>query len=252
MRSPILINWKEDIIRVKIMDLRFWKSKEEKQVERIKGLLLKIRALDPDKEEDYKKIKQYQSEVDKMGKVMLKDGKLVKVEDIPPQQAQQQPNMPGMSPAPAFQPDIEQEMMEEQEMPIPPVPVNVMRPIQPSVQPSLAQQQAAYQQQAMYAAQQQQQEALRQQQQIALQQQMVRQQQMALQQQQFQEAQQPQQDVIVRIMRVNGALDVSVNMVNIENFLKNVKEAIDSQSSFEIGNRILNGRHIIDLMINPE
>jgi hypothetical protein len=278
VKSPILVDWQEEEVKVRIMDLRFWKTKEQKQVERIKDLMLKIKKLDPNVEKDYKKIKEYESEVNKMGKVILKDGKLQKVEDVPqkPQSpvAESFPNM-----AEQQQPNIEQDLMEEQDMPIPPMPVNMMRPVQPTTVPNLAQQQALYQQQASYAVQQQemarrqqlsqdiaQQQA--QQQQNALQQQMAQeqanyahQQQLLRQQanfaphQQFQQPQQrqyPDQNVTIRIVKVNGVLEVTVSMGNLENFMKNLKEAMDSQSSFDVGNRIVNGRHIVEMILNPE
>jgi len=65
--------------------------------------------------------------------------------------------------------------------------------------------------------------------------------------QQPQVMQQQLPDVIpVSIRLVEGVVvDTNVQGIHIDKFLKEISEAIDNQSTFQVGNRVINGRYII-------
>jgi len=65
--------------------------------------------------------------------------------------------------------------------------------------------------------------------------------------QQPQQPQQPDNNVVVHFDLTNGKeLDVYVPSLKMPEFLREIGEAIDNQSSIMIGTGVVNGRHIIN------
>jgi hypothetical protein len=198
-------------------------SKEEKALEEIK---IKKAQIDKLKEE-----------IVQMGKLVLKDGKLQKVEDT------QKPESIGPVPTPPSPPlDFEQQAMKVAEQVRQRMPPPYSNPPQAEPQfpplPQFPQQQ--YQQQAYPQYQQQAPPPQFQQQQY---QQPPPQYQMPPQFVQ----QPPQYPPLTVTIQMIGETVIQVNVAQekIESFIEELNNAVDNQSSFPLGNKIINGRNIL-------
>jgi len=230
--------------------MSLFKSKEEKTLDEIKK-----------KKAQMDKLKE---EIVKMGKLVLKDGKLTKVEDTPKEEAK--------IGTPAVMPDVPtsdaeiDEMVQQERLRRQGMATLVNTPQPPrSVPPQMSQDQynALQRQQELYNYQQQiiqqqamQNQAVNQAQAEAEQREYMRQQQELYQQQQMRQQPQPYQQpqrlpmIAVSIDMVNGTtITISVPGDKVDSFVEGLNIAIDNQSSFPINNKIINGRNIVSYTI---
>lgn len=202
--------------------MKLFKSKEEKAFIKIqkKAKLIDKMQSQIDKEKEA---------IDTMGKLVLEGGKLKRKDDGIPVQSQQ----PQMPQSPMRQPVV-QTMNDTVDIVIP-----RQQPMQAEIQPSQEQIMAYHQQQAM------QQQALRQAaleqqalQERAMQEQMMRQQ---LMQQQAQQQAQP--NVTVKLFEVEP-WQLSVPPTQMQDFLTQVANAINTKSTIQLGKHLVNGAAI--------
>jgi hypothetical protein len=204
----------------------FWKrkSKEEKIVDEMK-----------EKKQQVDKLKE---EIEKMGKLVLKDGKLQKVEDTPketvpvqspPQPTTRQPDVSGFEEQVAnVGEQVRRETYSRQQQFSPRGPPQEyvtegdiyggMQMPQPQVQTPFRQPQYPQQMPPQYP-----------------------------QQAPPQYPQYPQQaPVAVNIEMVTGSVvQIQVPIEQLDNFIEGLNTAIDSQSSFPLNNRVINGRNVV-------
>lgn len=216
-------------------------QRHEKEIDRLKEAVRKkkiiLKKLNSESfltDKDKIKVKQIEEEIIKMAKMILKDGKLMKKEEV-----SEETGIPPQQPQPPMQEQSTVPMQEQPQAnpfegtPMPP-PQELQQGLVKQQHEQLIQQQLAQSQQEQLVQQQ-------------LAQQQMAQQQMAQQQMaQQQMAQQPVKDIPVTIEIIDGKpITVSVGEDQLEKFLQDLSSAVDDAGSFRIGNRFINCRYVI-------
>ena len=189
------------------MWLRKTKSKEEKLVDSMTAKVAQIEKL--------------KNEVNEMGKLILKDGRLQKVEDVPKQVVQPQPTQEEVMEA-----KLEQEARQFAEQhPMPQMP----RPIPQNIPRAPTQEEIDYYQEQNRLPMEEQERK----------------------QMYSMRPKQQEQQLLINIELVNGnIIQANVSIDKFESFVSEVNTAIDNQCAIPIGQRIINGAHIVTYYVN--